>query len=131
MTAPSGDSGTTTVEGTSFATALVTGGVTLLQQIYQSRFGIAADRRADQELDPAVRHADSRSGHRHHARRAESRGRRGSDSQGEPGADATGRRHPGYCSGTLASRDNFDRDGPSHSVDTRDNNDPGGDFTRD
>lgn len=39
LTAPSGDSGTTTVEGTSFATALVTGGVTLLQDIYQSRFG--------------------------------------------------------------------------------------------
>ena len=39
LTAPTGDSGTTTVEGTSFATALVTGGVTLLQEIYQSRFG--------------------------------------------------------------------------------------------
>ena len=39
LTAPSGDSGNSTVEGTSFATALVTGGVTLLQQIYQSRFG--------------------------------------------------------------------------------------------
>jgi subtilisin family serine protease len=39
LTAPSGDSGTATVEGTSFATALVTGGVTLLQQIYQTRFG--------------------------------------------------------------------------------------------
>ena len=39
LTAPSGDSGTATVEGTSFATALVTGGVTLLQEIYQSRFG--------------------------------------------------------------------------------------------
>jgi subtilisin family serine protease len=39
LTAPSGDSGTATVEGTSFATALVTGGVTLLQDIYQSRFG--------------------------------------------------------------------------------------------
>jgi subtilisin family serine protease len=39
LTAPTGDSGTSTVEGTSFATALVTGGVTLLQQIYQSRFG--------------------------------------------------------------------------------------------
>ncbi len=39
LTAPSGDSGTATVEGTSFATALVTGGVTLLQDIYQARFG--------------------------------------------------------------------------------------------
>jgi type VI secretion system secreted protein VgrG len=39
LTAPSGDSGTSTVEGTSFATAVVTGGVTLLQDIYQSRFG--------------------------------------------------------------------------------------------
>ena len=39
LTAPTGDSGTATVEGTSFATALVTGGVTLLQDIYQSRFG--------------------------------------------------------------------------------------------
>ncbi len=39
LTAPSGDSGTTSVEGTSFATALVTGGVTLLQEIYESRFG--------------------------------------------------------------------------------------------
>ena len=39
LTAPSGDSGSSTVEGTSFAAALVTGGVTLLQDIYQSRFG--------------------------------------------------------------------------------------------
>jgi subtilisin family serine protease len=39
LSAPTGDSGTSTVEGTSFATALVSGGVTLLQQIYQSRFG--------------------------------------------------------------------------------------------
>jgi subtilisin family serine protease len=39
LTAPSGDSGTTTVAGTSFATAVVTGGVTLLQEIYESRFG--------------------------------------------------------------------------------------------
>jgi subtilisin family serine protease len=39
LTAPTGDSGTVTVEGTSFATALVTGGVTLLQEIYRSRFG--------------------------------------------------------------------------------------------
>jgi subtilisin family serine protease len=39
LTAPSGDSGTTTVTGTSFATAVVTGGVTLLQEIYESRFG--------------------------------------------------------------------------------------------
>ena len=39
LTAPSGDSGTATVEGTSFATALTTGAITLLQDIYQSRFG--------------------------------------------------------------------------------------------
>jgi subtilisin family serine protease len=39
LTAPSGDSGTSTVEGTSFATPLVTGSVVLLQQIYESRFG--------------------------------------------------------------------------------------------
>jgi subtilisin family serine protease len=39
LTAPSGDTGTATVEGTSFATAVVTGGVTLLQDIYKSRFG--------------------------------------------------------------------------------------------
>jgi type VI secretion system secreted protein VgrG len=38
LTAPSGDSGTATVEGTSFAAALVTGAVTLLQEIYQARF---------------------------------------------------------------------------------------------
>ena len=37
--APSGDSGYSTVEGTSFATPLVTGAVVLLQQIYQGRFG--------------------------------------------------------------------------------------------
>jgi type VI secretion system secreted protein VgrG len=39
LTVPTGDSGTTMVTGTSFATALVTGSVTLLQEIYQSRFG--------------------------------------------------------------------------------------------
>jgi type VI secretion system secreted protein VgrG len=39
LTAPMGDSGTATVGGTSFATALTTGSVTLLQEIYQSRFG--------------------------------------------------------------------------------------------
>jgi type VI secretion system secreted protein VgrG len=39
LTAPSGDSGAATVEGTSFATPLVTGAVVLLQQIYESRFG--------------------------------------------------------------------------------------------
>jgi type VI secretion system secreted protein VgrG len=39
LIAPSGDSGTSTVEGTSFATPLVTGSVVLLQQIYHSRFG--------------------------------------------------------------------------------------------
>ncbi|MGO9598396.1 MAG: S8 family peptidase [Isosphaeraceae bacterium] len=39
LTAPTGDSGSSTVEGTSFATPLVSGAVVLLQQIYQSRFG--------------------------------------------------------------------------------------------
>jgi len=39
LTVPTGDSGTTMVQGTSFATALVTGSVTLLQDIYESRFG--------------------------------------------------------------------------------------------
>jgi type VI secretion system secreted protein VgrG len=39
LTAPSGDSGTATVEGTSFAAALATGAVTLLQEIYHARFG--------------------------------------------------------------------------------------------
>jgi type VI secretion system secreted protein VgrG len=39
FSAPSGDSGTAAVDGTSFAAALVTGGVTLLQDIYASRFG--------------------------------------------------------------------------------------------
>jgi type VI secretion system secreted protein VgrG len=37
--APSGDNGFSAVDGTSFATPLVTGSVVLLQQIYQSRFG--------------------------------------------------------------------------------------------
>ena len=67
---PSGDSGTATVEGTSFATALVTGGVTLLQQIYQSRFGISADGRPDQVLAPGRVRPGQRPGHRHHDRRA-------------------------------------------------------------
>jgi type VI secretion system secreted protein VgrG len=39
LTAPSGDDGSSVVEGTSFAAPLVTGSVVLLQQIYQSRFG--------------------------------------------------------------------------------------------
>jgi subtilisin family serine protease len=39
FSAPMGDSGTSAVDGTSFAAALVTGSVTLLQDIYQSRFG--------------------------------------------------------------------------------------------
>jgi type VI secretion system secreted protein VgrG len=39
LTVPTGDSGSTTVQGTSFATALVTGSVTLLQDIYESRYG--------------------------------------------------------------------------------------------
>lgn len=37
--APSGDSGYSNVDGTSFATPLVSGAVVLLQQIYQQRFG--------------------------------------------------------------------------------------------
>ncbi len=37
--APSGDSGYSGVDGTSFATPLVSGAVVLLQQIYQQRFG--------------------------------------------------------------------------------------------
>jgi subtilisin family serine protease len=37
--APSGDNGVSAVDGTSFATPLVTGSVVLLQQIYQSHFG--------------------------------------------------------------------------------------------
>src|SRR5271157_1511938 len=40
MVAPTGDSGFSSVEGTSFATPLVTGAVVLLQQIYQARFGV-------------------------------------------------------------------------------------------
>ena len=39
IVAPTGDSGYSGVEGTSFATPLVTGAVVLLQQIYQARFG--------------------------------------------------------------------------------------------
>ncbi len=39
LTAPSGDSGEVTGDGTSFAASLVTGSVTLLQEIYHSRFG--------------------------------------------------------------------------------------------
>ena len=39
MHAPYGDNGTATVEGTSFATPLVSGAVVLLQQIYEQRFG--------------------------------------------------------------------------------------------
>ncbi len=40
MVAPTGGSGYSSVEGTSFATPLVTGSVVLLQQIYQARFGV-------------------------------------------------------------------------------------------
>jgi subtilisin family serine protease len=39
FTAPSGDSGSSSVDGTSFATPLVSGAVVLLQQIYEQRFG--------------------------------------------------------------------------------------------
>jgi type VI secretion system secreted protein VgrG len=39
LLAPTGSSGTSVVEGTSFAAPLVSGAVVLLQQIYQSRFG--------------------------------------------------------------------------------------------
>jgi type VI secretion system secreted protein VgrG len=40
IVAPTGNNGLSTVEGTSFATPLVSGAVVLLQQIYQSRFGV-------------------------------------------------------------------------------------------
>jgi type VI secretion system secreted protein VgrG len=39
LTAPTGDSGFTSVGGTSFATPLVTGAVVLMQQVYEQRFG--------------------------------------------------------------------------------------------
>ncbi len=39
ITAPTGNNGSSQVSGTSFATSLVTGGVVLLQDIYQQRFG--------------------------------------------------------------------------------------------
>ncbi|MBV8487108.1 MAG: S8 family serine peptidase [Planctomycetaceae bacterium] len=39
LVAPTGDNDNSTVEGTSFATPLVSGAVVLLQEIYQSRFG--------------------------------------------------------------------------------------------
>ncbi|MDB5349998.1 MAG: in-like serine protease [Planctomycetota bacterium] len=39
LTAPGSDKTWTTVEGTSFSAPLVTGGIVLLQQIYQQRFG--------------------------------------------------------------------------------------------
>jgi type VI secretion system secreted protein VgrG len=39
MVAPTGDNDYSSVEGTSFATPLVTGAVVLLQQIYRARFG--------------------------------------------------------------------------------------------
>jgi subtilisin family serine protease len=39
FTAPSGDSGSSSVDGTSFAAPLVSGGIVLLQQIYEQRFG--------------------------------------------------------------------------------------------
>ncbi len=38
--APTGSNGYTTVEGTSFAAPMVTGGIILLQQIYQQRYGM-------------------------------------------------------------------------------------------
>ena len=68
LTAPSGDSGTATVEGTSFATALVTGGVTLAPGDLPIAVRRSAHGRPDQDLAPGVRHADQRPGHRHHAR---------------------------------------------------------------
>lgn len=37
--APSGDNGMVSVDGTSFATAMVSGSVVLLQQVYEQRFG--------------------------------------------------------------------------------------------
>jgi subtilisin family serine protease len=39
LTAPEGDTSSTTVDGTSFAAPLVSGSILLLQQIYQQRFG--------------------------------------------------------------------------------------------
>jgi subtilisin family serine protease len=39
FTAPSGDNGSSSVDGTSFATPLVSGAIVLLQQIYEERFG--------------------------------------------------------------------------------------------
>jgi type VI secretion system secreted protein VgrG len=39
LLSPSGGAGTSTVEGTSFATPLVSGAIVLLQQIYEQRFG--------------------------------------------------------------------------------------------
>ncbi len=39
FTAPSGDNGSSSVDGTSFATPLVSGAIVLLQQIYDQRFG--------------------------------------------------------------------------------------------
>ena len=75
LTAPSGDSGTATVEGTSFATALVTGGVTLAPGHLPIAIRQPAHRRPDQVLAPAGRDADHDSGHRHHPGRAEHRRR--------------------------------------------------------
>ncbi len=68
LTAPSGDSGTATVEGTSFATALVTGGVTLLQEIYQSRFGSLPTVAQIKSWLQQGSNADQRPRDRHHAR---------------------------------------------------------------
>ena len=67
---PVGRQGTATVEGTSFATALVSGSVVLLQQIYESRFGTLPTVDSDQVVAPAGLRPDQRSRHRHHARRA-------------------------------------------------------------
>ncbi len=72
LTAPSGDSGTSSVEGTSFAAPLVTGSVVLLQQIYESRFGTLPSVAQLEIVAPAGIRPDQRSGHRSHDRRARS-----------------------------------------------------------
>ena len=91
LTAPSGDSGTSTVEGTSFATALVSGAIVLLQQIYESRFGtLPTVAQIKSWLQGRVR-PDQRPGHRHHDRRARyPQGRRPDPDRGlgdRPGAE--------------------------------------------
>ena len=78
LTAPSGDSGTVTGDGTSFAAALVTGGVSLLQES-TSRVSAVPDGGPDQVVAARRVDADQRPCHRHHARRAQHPESRGSD----------------------------------------------------